>query len=309
MHKLFGICFLILNLFSCRQDPVKVEENFRIRNVSAINRIEIESKRYGLQKLQVKNSGWYLNDSIKIRKDAIENILRIVPYVKVMNFPPKAAWDQMSLAMRNEGGTIRFINRSGDEIRSWHIGGTTNDERGTYGMVAGSSKPYVIHVPGFDGSIATRFFMENKEWRSRMILDEVKNSISHLKLVYPETPDSGFEIIQGSGGYILFDRKHIKKVASQELIALYLDQISIIGCESIENDFKYKEIVINTTPHAVMEIAINDKPNRKISFFTNTLEGDADKERMFVYDGKDFYLAQIRILQKIFRPIEFFVVK
>ena len=308
MHK-FGIGLLIIILFSCRQNTVTVEENFKIRNATAINKIEIESKRFGLQRLQVKNSGWYLNDSTKIRKDAIENILRIVPYVKVMNFPPKAAWDQMLIALRNEGGTIRFINRSGDEIKTWHIGGTTNDERGTYGMVAGSTKPYVIHVPGFEGSLGTRFFMENKEWRSRMILDEEKISITHLKLIYPETGEAGFEIIQGSGEYALFDAKRIKKIGSQELISSYLDQISVIGCESIENDFKHKEIIINSTPHAVMEIAVNDRPIRRIAFFSNTLEGEADTERMFVYDGKDFYLAQIRILQKIFRPIEYFTVK
>lgn len=305
----FSIYFSIFILLSCRPDHTTVEENFKVKNVASINTIEIDSKRFGLQTLHINNTGWYLNDSIKIRKDAIENILRIVPYVKVMNFPPKAAWDQMLTAINNEGGKIRFINRSGDDIKTWHIGGTTNDERGTYGMVSGSTKPYVIHVPGFGGSLATRFFMSNSEWRSRMIIDEAKNSFSHIKMVYPESTQDGFEIIQGSGGYVLFDYKHVKTNASQELITTYLDQISMVGCESIENDFKYKELIINSTPHAILELTANDKPVRKINFYSNTLEGEGDKERLFVYDGKDFYLAQIRILQKVFRPIDYFTTK
>lgn len=305
----YSLYFSMIILISCKADKADVEENFKIKNVSSISRIEIDSKRFGLQKLHLKNAGWYLNDSIKIRNDAIENILRIVPYVKVMNLPPKAAWEQMSNAISTEGGKIRFLNRSGEEIKVWHIGGTTNDERGTYGMVAESSKPYVIHVPGFEGSLATRFFMENIEWRSRMIIDEHKNSFSHIKLSYPENVESGFEIIQGSGGYVLFDIKHNKKNTSQELISTYIDQIRMVGCEGIENDFKYKDLVINSGPHAILEIGIDGKPMRKIVFYPNTLEGDADKERMFVYDGKDFFLAQIRILQKVFRPIDYFIAK
>lgn len=83
----------------------------------------------------------------------------------------------------------------------------------------------------------------------------------------------------------------------------------MVGCEGIENDFKYKDLVINSGPHAILEIGIDGKPMRKIVFYPNTLEGDADKERMFVYDGKDFFLAQIRILQKVFRPIDYFIAK
>ena len=98
-----------------------------------------------------------------------------------------------------------------------------------------------------------------------------------------ENGESGFEIIQGSGGYVVFDVKRNKKMSSQELISTYIDQIRMIGCESIENDFKYKDLVINSVPHAILEIGVEGKPMRKIIFYPNTLEGDEDKERMFVY--------------------------
>jgi hypothetical protein len=39
-------------------------------------------------------------------------------------------------------------------------------------MIDGSSKPYVIHLPGFEGSLSSRFILNENEWRDKMIVEE-----------------------------------------------------------------------------------------------------------------------------------------
>jgi hypothetical protein len=56
-----------------------------------------------LQTLKLKKGPLWLNDSIKVRPDAIENIMHILPGVRVKVYPPKASWEFMIKSMAQEG--------------------------------------------------------------------------------------------------------------------------------------------------------------------------------------------------------------
>ncbi|MDZ4709773.1 MAG: DUF4340 domain-containing protein [Saprospiraceae bacterium] len=284
----------------------QMETDFKLSNPERIAAIEIYHQGILEQTLSKTKQGWIVNQKYAVRPDAIDNILRILPDLRVMYFPPSAAWENMVRAIKEQGVTLVFKGPSGQKIKSFSLGGTTNDERGTYAMMEGSTKPYVIHVPGFDGSLANRFIMEENDWRDRMIFKEIKEDLIKIKVNYPEQPGAGFELEKVEGKWRLFSLSRKPVTADESLIHTYLDGFSGIGAEGIENDFKSIPQVLEMTPHAVIEIQKPGRTARIIKFYPIRLDGQDRVERFYVYDGKDFFLAQMRILQKLFRSIDSF---
>ncbi|MEP7321001.1 MAG: DUF4340 domain-containing protein [Saprospiraceae bacterium] len=299
---------LFVVLLSCSNNESR-ETQFSIAEPELINKIEISGK-WGLQTIKIKNERWWLNDTIKVRPDAIENILKILPSIKVKVFPPKSSWEFMIKAIQEEGVKVRFYTAKNKLLKSLLIGGTTNDERGTYAMLEGSSQPYIIHVPGFEGSLASRFILREAEWRDRMIIEENADDIQSIQVDYSNNPELSFRIEQKSTFlFTVTDLKHQEILGSMPLIKTYLQGFNKVPCEGIENDFGNKNLVLNSAPFVWLQIKIKNKPVRNIKFYTMEAVGEEDKERMFVYDERDFYLAQWRNLKKIFRSIDYFKVK
>lgn len=297
---LLGLFTLIL-CWGCRPDHARRESDFRITDTAAIRSIEIYAQDGVKQTLERKQDGWWLNGKFLVRPDAIANIFRILPGVQVMFYPPDAAIAQMMQAIRNQGVKLVFLNRGGELIKSYRIGGMTNDERGTYAMLEGAERPYVVHVPGFEGSLANRFIMSDEDWRDRMLFRHRMEDLTGLKMLYPDHPDQGFEILKKEGRFELYGYNNRLIHTSDPVIRNYLDDLRGIGVESIENDFSGIREVLASRPHAILELKFRPDSSRTLKFFPIIIEGQPEVERLFVYDGQDFFLAQTRILQKIFR--------
>ncbi len=295
----------------CNPDHQSIETSFRISEPNQVRLIEIYKKNGLKQSLNFKSDRWWLNDSLKVRPDAIDNIFRILPGIKVMTYPPKAAWENMISAINEEGVKVIFKNSEGHNIKSWSIGGLTNDERGTYAMMFLASQPYIIHVPGFQGSLASRFNISDDDWRDRMIFDENPTDIIGLSVKYPDQPNQGFNLKyeQDPGSYQVYDHAGQKIITSRGQILSYLESYRQIGAESIENDFQHKNLVLASVPHAIIDIDIKNQHRRSVRFYTMKSVGEHSTERMFVHDGQDFYLAQMRLLHKLFRGNDYFMTK
>jgi len=304
---LFWTFYLVCFGWNCK--PVSGEStqtDFKIAKPEQVFIIEIYRHGHLDQSLIKTKQDWTLNQKYKVRTDAIDNILRILPYIQVLYYPPNAAWQNMIYAIGEEGVKVVFKDASGDPIKSFSLGGMTNDERGTYAILEGSTKPYVIHVPGFDGSLANRFNMSDNEWRDRMIFNEKKEELKKVKVSYPADPDLGFELDNQDGHWVLFNHSLQKVKTTEAVIKTYLDAYTGVGAEGIENDYRHIPRVLESNPHAIIELYLLDDSVRTIKFYPVLIEGQTAVERFYVYDGKDFFLAQMRILQRIFRSIDSF---
>lgn len=287
--------------WGCKPGHTWRETDFRIMDTAAIRTIEIYARDGAKQTLERKPDGWWLNGKFLVRPDAIVNIFRILPGMQVMFYPPDAAIGQMMQAIGEHGVKLVFQDRRGDLIKSYRIGGMTNDERGTYAILEGAERPYVVHVPGFEGSLASRFIMSDEDWRDRMLFRHHPETLTGLKISYPDHPDQGFEILKKEGRYELYDYRNRMINTGESVIRNYLDVFTGIGVEGIENDFAGIQDVLASRPHAILELKLRPDSSRILKFFPLIIEGQQDVERLFVYDGQDFFLAQTRILQKIFR--------
>lgn len=305
-YKFYWLIVVIL-MVSCKQPSKEERESdFKIDQPEKISSIEIYIRGELDQTLKKNGSDWVLNQKYKVRPDAIENILRILPSIQVLFYPPASAWGNMMNAIRDEGVRVVFKDKSDKSIKSYSLGGMTNDERGTYAILEGSSKPYVIHVPGFQGSLASRFNLSDNDWRDRMIFKENKADLQKVSIHYPDEPKMGFVLNKTDGQWSLSDHNNHEIKTSPSVIESYLDGFKSVGVEAIVNDYRYIPQVLESKPHAILELQMVNDSTRRVLFFPVIVEDQAQVDRFYVYDGNDFFLAQLRILQRIFRSINSF---
>jgi hypothetical protein len=297
----------VMMIPACRDRADPVASKFALKR-GDIQKIELRSQLFGLQSFQYKEGRWYLHDSLLVRPDAIDNIFKVLTGVQIHYEPPRAAWSMISETIQREGLAIRVYDGQNHLLTSYALGGSTNDERGTYAQMAQVASPVVIRVPGFEGNLATRFLMDAAEWRDRMIIDLNQEDLYSIRITYPSEMFNSFELQKQGTGWIVRNAVGLQLPSYPAIINDYLNKLEKIGAESIENRFEQKEAVLASTPHAIMEIKMARSPHvtRTIKAYSNLLNGQLDTERLFIYDGKDFYLAQWRILFPIFRPLEYF---
>ena len=134
-----------------------------------------------------------------------------------------------------------------------------------------------------------------------MLFRHRPEALTRLKISYPDHPDQGFEILKREGRFELYDYRNRLIHTNESVMRNYLDVLSGIGVEGIENDFAGIQDVLASRPHAILELKLQPDSSRTLKFFPVIIEGQQEVERFFVYDGQDFFLAQTCILQKIFR--------
>lgn len=214
-------------------------------------------------------------------------------------------------------------------IKKYYVGGDTQDGLGTYMLLSdvetnkNSTMPFVMHIPGFNGFLSVRYFLEEELWRDRSIFSHYPDEISYIKVDYMRSPDSSFTVF-------LSDRNDISITDSKsnplnEFDTLkakrYITYYTNIQYEGIVNNMRpsYKDSVLakgmvhtitlkekNGKIHTVKTFAKPANPER-INPATNK-PYEEDPEHMFalINDDKDMVSIQYYVFGKLFVSTSWF---
>ena len=157
---------------------------------------------------------------------------------------------------------------SGDKflMKTIYIGGETADFLGTYMMIDGSERAYVVHLPGFNGFLSPRFNIDGRKvtsqiWRSRKIF--TGTMIDSLRMEFNDEPTKNF-FLSTKESLIIYGNNQRQKIDSNS-IKNYLTLIKNINCEGYVNDLK-SEILFNKQTHAcILLLLINECQAKYVS--------------------------------------------
>ena len=85
-----------------------------------------------------------------------------------MRLPRQAVADVVK-DMATEGIKVEIYAKNGKALRTFYVGGSTSDDRGTFMMMENSNEPYVMHIQGFQGMLRPRFHTDEQDWRDRFV--------------------------------------------------------------------------------------------------------------------------------------------
>jgi hypothetical protein len=103
--------------------------------------------------------------------------------------------------MAVSGIHVEIFDLEGKPLLSYYVGGVTQDEYGTYFLKDGSSQPYALNLPGFDGNLRQRYAIPASDWRDVRFWMEDNDKIDTLTVDYPQQHQHSFKIMKKGSGY------------------------------------------------------------------------------------------------------------
>jgi hypothetical protein len=307
---------VIYGLYQKNQTPdLAAEYRYALQDVDEIAKIRINYRLIDPDiLLEKKQEYWLLNGKYRVREDAMENLLNAIRKIELQYIPTTAARKNMMVDLATTGTKVEILNKKGEVLKAFFVGGTTPDERGTYMIMDGSQSPAVVTLSGFEGSIRPYFIMPEIEWRDRIVYREDPDLIEELTVDYPGQPQSSFSVRKQGEGYRVFpldDRIKTKDlVPRQGAVEAYFRNYRSLGAEAIMDDSALITHLQAGQPFARILIRRSDQTSCETRFYPVDIQVSATSkqiERYHVLDDQgNLFLVQHLLFGKLFLGFDYF---
>lgn len=204
-----------------------VEETaFAVKDTASVDKIFISSKAGWSHTLTRGNNGWKLDNKFEARQDLVNLLLETMHRMEVKHPGNKAARNQAIRDFATIGKKVE-IYQKGKLTKSFYVGQTTDNDRGTYFIMEGSENPYVLHIPGFEGFLNTRFDVSEMNWRSVPVFRSTAESLKELKIEYVQNPAANLEIKKVGQAFVVAGIADV----DQENLKAYLNNYRFVNGE------------------------------------------------------------------------------
>lgn len=276
-----------------------------------------------------KPGNWTVNGKFKARNDAVKNLLACIKDLQVKNPVAKSAIENVSRQLAT-GATKVEIYQSDQLVKMYYVGGDTQDGLGTFMLLTdpetgeNSTLPFVMFIPGFNGFLSVRYFLDEDLWRDRSIFNFYPDAISSITVEYTRQRDSSFSISLSDKNEISLADSKGKNIPDFDTLKAkrYIIYYSNIQYEALKNDMR-KSFIDSVLAKGPVHIITLKERNGKIhtvkTFSKPPMDPDKvdevtgkpiteDLERMFalINDGKDIALVQYYVFGKLFQSVSYF---
>lgn len=244
--------------------------NFAIEDTASVGAIFIADNKGNTAVLERNEENtWLINKKYPAREDAIETLLKTFKHIYIQRTVPKEAQSEVNRVMAASNKKVEIYDREGEWLKTYYVGYATMDKAGTYMLLetpeGKSSEPYIMDMKGFIGSLDTRFFTDEYEWRSPLIFkyDDIEK-IQEVKVTYPSTPSESFTIKYAGGNDLsLFNADTDERVAPFDTVRVqnYMLNFKLAGFSSFKTylDPQREDSVMMSPPAQIIEINHNGK--------------------------------------------------
>jgi len=320
---ILGFVFLFIN--HNREDKKTArlleEMSFAVEDTDQISKILLADHRNNRILLERKDGYWLFDEKYRANPNAIRNLLDAIKKVKVKFRPPKKAEKTMVESLATEGIKVELY--SGDEapFRTYYVGGSTADERGTYMIMEGSEQPFVTHIPNWVGNLRFRYSLVGTDWRDKSLFSVKKEHISTLSVEYPKQKNKSFTIEKEGNGFVVKPfyetTPAIRKAEKAGSMDAYLQNYESIIAEAFDNKNPDRDSIAALLPFSIIRLADQHGKEKEIRLYPispptlQSKEGElitnSQIERFYIATSEgDFLLIQNRVINKILWAYQFF---
>jgi hypothetical protein len=309
------------------------ESNFAVKDTANIVRVYMVNKNNQSILLDRKDHGWRLNDSLKAHHENIQMLLNTLKNLEVKYPVPQKAYNTIVKVMA--GNTIKVEVYQNDyhikigqihllpyvnKARVFYVGGATQNNLGTYMIMEGAKRPYVVTIPGFRGFVAARFTVDYKDWMSHAIFRIPYNNIAEVSVETPATPERSMRIRKLDKGYEIeaLQSRHILERYDTVALYTFLDAFKNVNFESLMDEIPQKKmdsILASPKVHILKITETNGKKHLLTTYRMRTryettekygYEADYDLDRLYAWYNNQLLMIQYFTFDKITRPIDYF---
>ncbi|HEY4799064.1 MAG TPA: hypothetical protein VII99_08325 [Bacteroidia bacterium] len=326
---LSGISFWIIN--NTRKGTIRKELfDYAVSDTGAITKIFMVStsgKQVTLTKQSAGN--WQVNGKFKARNDAIKNLLECMKDLQVKNPVAKSAVENVSKDLATSSTKVE-IYQSGKLVKMYYVGADTQDGLGTFMLLSdietgqNSTMPFVMFIPGFNGFLSVRYFLDENTWRDKSIFSFFPDQISSIDVRLMKHPDSSFTISLSDKNEISLADGKGKKINVFDTLKVkrYITYYTNIQYESLKNDMRQslKDSVLAKGPMHIITLTGRDgkihtvktfskppvDPDKTDEFTGKPLTEDLERLYALINSDKDIAIVQYFTFGKLFPTASYF---
>jgi uncharacterized protein YxeA len=308
----------------------EAEQAFYLENTDKVTKIFMADKGGKKVLLEKKDGVWMVNGKYKAYKAKINMLLETMRRIRVDYPVTERMYNNVIKELATTSTKVEiYENNNTTPSKVYFVGGETLDGLGTpmimeiNGKIA--SKPYVVHIPGFNGSVNPRYFLDEKDWRSTTVFDYQIDDIKEVSLQWSYAPEQSFTLVRNNrNGFDMLENTENLPLFTTG-VNQYLNSFSYINAESIENDNPKKEYVLttekpflkmrvvplkgNAVEMEVYKMEVTQRSKTQFDANGNPVKYDVDRYWAVVNNDLGFVVIQEFVFGKLFRIKDDFLPK
>ena len=333
---LFALAVILVSNNSCTGSRGK-SADFMVWDTASITKVYLADLRDHETLLERTDHGWTLNKDYKAHPKKINQLFYTLYRVRVSKPVSVTSHDNVITQMAGRNTKVEIYQRvprinlfnkiklfyHEKRTKVFYVGEATQDNVGTYMLREGSDQAYIVHIPGFQGYISTRFTADPDDWRDHTIFHETLANIKSASVEFGDDPTHSFRI-DNTGHH----QYQLTRLADNQVLPL--DTLKVINFLSAFSDVRFESLINSITPQQrrdsirnaqfLHRITLVNKEGKTISMTTypkrqQTLsiipeeERAIDVDRMyaFINDDRDFVLVQYYIFDKLIKDVNYYV--
>jgi hypothetical protein len=298
--------------------------DFAVEDTAAVTKIFLADRTGKTIELEREGNRWRLNKKYYARRDAVKVLLETLRNVSVRSMVAKSAYNTIITQLSTSGVKCEiYLKGKNKPDKVIYVGGETQDSKGTFMMLENSSVPFVTEIPGFNGYLTPRFFLNEAEWRDKTVFDFAYNDIKTVQAVYQPESSRSFRIdFNSEKDFTVSSPATGQKLSKPDtaMVVNYLSQFEYLNFEFF--DFMLKQVqrdsMLRLPPVCTFSITARDGKETRVKFYniqvnpltlaTTDTTGerakyDVDRLYAFINNDKELVGVQIFAFGKIFRSL------
>jgi hypothetical protein len=296
----------------------EADRAFSVADTNTIGKIFIADMRGEKITLTRVNNQWTVNGKTPVRPESINTLLQTISQLRADMPVAKSMMKNVIKSMATENIKVELYNLQGEKLKAYYIGNPNMNYDGNFALMDGSDVAFVIHIPGYDGIISTRFTTNFLEWKSRNVFDFPPATIQEVSVQYTHNPDSSFSIQKDAEGIFQLQGR---TGFNPELTKYFVSQFENINCESYVTDtykldsLKGQEPVCTITVKNASGLAkaikiyyrpVTYRTKLQFTYDGKEINFDLDKFYGLMNDEQDLAIIQNFVFGKLFVGPRFF---
>lgn len=282
--------------------------DFAVKDTAQITKIFLADKQNHTALITRNADGsWWVNKKFQVKKDVIQVLLETLHDMEVKAPVSKSMFNTVVKNLATSSVKVEVY--VGDDLEKvFYVGGPNQDHTGSYMLMEGAKRPFLVHIEGFRGYLTPRFITAEKDWKYSGIYDYPYGSLGQIKVTHMEEPSGSFTVMQDLNHFDLIDHKgtsvsEFDTILVSQYAFLYQD-IHYLDIPNVEQSFI--DSVVGSTPICSIEVTDTLGEKKSIELFHMRAPKDAlddfgkplqyDLDQMYGYihkdDQKEFVIVQ-----------------
>jgi hypothetical protein len=318
------IALTILAVWATKKDTTSTIggelSNFAVEDTAAINHIVLKDETGQVIDLMRGDDGWILDEEFVARPDAVKILLTTINRVSVKAPVSQVQMNTVLKTIISKHCLVELYDKNG-MIKSFYVGGADKDHSGTYMLMKGSQRPFLMHIEGFHGFLTPRFFTNQLEWRHRGIFELSASQIESIAVEYYGEEEKNFTVnANGNQSFSVLAGKDLQPAQAIDsfMLSAYLSNYKQVHYESFEETKSdaFIDSVKQSTPIFSITVVNNQGDSKKVIAFKKPLkdgydpngnEIEYDLDRLYLWiDSGEVVVGQYAIFDKLTKGIAFF---